>query len=76
MATWPALGVGADGARGMLAMKNAGAYTFAQDERSCVVYGMPREAVKLGAADEVVPLSAMAGKALNALAKKSKAATA
>jgi two-component system chemotaxis response regulator CheB len=50
-------GMGADGAKGMLAMKESGAYTMAQDEATCIVYGMPKEAVKLGAADEVVPLS-------------------
>lgn len=53
-------GMGADGARGLLAMRESGAYTLAQDEASCVVYGMPKEAVKLNAADEVVPLDAMA----------------
>jgi len=50
-------GMGKDGAQGMLAMKNAGAITFAQDEASCVVFGMPREALHIGAADEAVPLS-------------------
>ena len=49
-------GMGADGAKGMLAMKEAGARTLVQDEGTCVVYGMPKEAVKLGAADEIVPL--------------------
>ncbi len=49
-------GMGADGAKGMLAMKKCGAGTIAQDEASCVVYGMPKEAVKLGAVDEIVPL--------------------
>jgi two-component system chemotaxis response regulator CheB len=53
-------GMGADGAKGMLAMKESGAYTMAQDEATCVVYGMPKEAVKLGAADEVVPLPVIA----------------
>lgn len=48
-------GMGRDGASGLLAMKWAGCRTFAQDEASCVVYGMPREAVLLGAADEVLP---------------------
>jgi len=42
--------------KGLLAMKRAGAWTIAQDQASCVVYGMPREAVALGAADEVAPL--------------------
>jgi two-component system chemotaxis response regulator CheB len=49
-------GMGADGAQGLLEMKNAGAGTIAQDEQSCVVFGMPKEAIKLGAADKVVPL--------------------
>lgn len=49
-------GMGDDGSRGMLEMKNAGAYTIAQDEESCVVFGMPQEAIKLGAIDRVVPL--------------------
>jgi chemotaxis receptor (MCP) glutamine deamidase CheD len=47
-------GMGDDGARGMLEMKQAGALTFAQDEKSCVVFGMPNEAIKLGAVDKVV----------------------
>jgi two-component system chemotaxis response regulator CheB len=50
-------GMGDDGARGLLEMHQAGAHTFAQDEESCVVFGMPKEAIKLGAADRVVPLS-------------------
>ncbi len=49
-------GMGADGAEGLLEMKNAGAKTIAQDEKTCVVFGMPKEAIKLGAADKVVPL--------------------
>ena len=53
-------GMGADGAAGLLAMKRAGARTIAQDEASCVVFGMPREAVRLGAADEVLPLGHIA----------------
>lgn len=53
-------GMGADGAQGMLRMKQAGARTIAQDEASCVVYGMPREAVRLGAADRVLPLERIA----------------
>ncbi|MEB2398508.1 protein-glutamate methylesterase/protein-glutamine glutaminase [Parapusillimonas granuli] len=50
-------GMGKDGAQGLLAMKEAGAVTFAQDEASCVVFGMPREALLIGAADAAVPLS-------------------
>lgn len=50
-------GMGDDGANGLLEMHQSGAITFAQDEDSCVVYGMPREAVKNGAVDHVIPLS-------------------
>ena len=50
-------GIGDDGAKGMLEMKEAGAYTIAQDEASCVVYGMPKEAVKLGGVQKVLPLN-------------------
>lgn len=53
-------GMGDDGARGLLEMKQAGAKTVAQDEKSCVVFGMPKEAIKLGAADKVLPLDAIA----------------
>jgi len=49
-------GMGADGAKGMLKMREAGAKTIAQDEASCVVFGMPKEAIKLSAVDRVVPL--------------------
>jgi len=49
-------GMGADGAQGILKMKEAGARTIAQDEASCVVFGMPKEAIKLGAIDRVAPL--------------------
>jgi two-component system chemotaxis response regulator CheB len=49
-------GMGSDGAKGMLEMKVAEAYTIAQDEATCVVFGMPREAIQLGAVDQVLPL--------------------
>ncbi|MFW6202753.1 MAG: CheB methylesterase domain-containing protein, partial [Marinilabilia sp.] len=49
-------GMGNDGAKGLLEMKEAGAMTLAQDEKSCIVYGMPQEAMKLGAVRMVVPL--------------------
>jgi two-component system chemotaxis response regulator CheB len=52
-------GMGSDGARGLLQMRNAGARTIAQDEATCVVYGMPREAVEMGAAQQVLPLDAV-----------------
>lgn len=54
-------GMGDDGARGLKEMRDAGAYTIAQDEATCVVYGMPREAVELEAADLVLPLDRIAG---------------
>ena len=54
-------GMGDDGAKGMKELKDAGAYTIAQDEASCVVFGMPKEAIKLGAIDTVLPLDAIAG---------------
>jgi two-component system chemotaxis response regulator CheB len=52
-------GMGADGAAGMLKLKDAGATTVAQDEASCVVFGMPREAIRMGAAQKVLPLDQM-----------------
>lgn len=53
-------GMGADGAAAMREMKDAGSYNFVQDEASCVVFGMPREAIAHGAADEVLPLPSIA----------------
>jgi len=50
-------GMGGDGAAGLLEMKQAGAYSIAQDEDSCVVFGMPKEAIKLGGVDKILPLS-------------------
>lgn len=50
-------GMGGDGAKEMLTMKQAGAFTIAQDEASCVVFGMPKEAIKLGGVDKILPLS-------------------
>ena len=57
-------GMGKDGARGLLEMRQAGAFTFAQDEASCVVFGMPREGIALGGACEVVSLDQMAERIL------------
>jgi two-component system chemotaxis response regulator CheB len=57
-------GMGKDGASGMHRQREAGAHTLAQDEASCVVYGMPREAVALGAADEVKALDEFAASLL------------
>jgi two-component system chemotaxis response regulator CheB len=50
-------GMGDDGARGLLEMRKLGGATRAQDEESCVVFGMPKEAIALGATEKVVPLS-------------------
>jgi two-component system, chemotaxis family, protein-glutamate methylesterase/glutaminase len=58
-------GMGDDGAKGLLAMRRAGAATIAQDEASCVVFGMPKEAIALGGAEVVLPLSKVATELLN-----------
>jgi two-component system chemotaxis response regulator CheB len=62
-------GMGVDGARGMHTLRMAGARTLVEHEESCVVYGMPQAAIKLGAADEVVPLARMPQAILEALAQ-------
>ena len=64
--------MGADGADGLLAMKKAGAHTIAQDEASCVVFGMPREAIQRGAVDEVQPLTRIPDSIQTALSKRAK----
>ena len=53
-------GMGDDGARGLLEMRQAGAATAAQDEASCVVFGMPAEALRMGATDRALPLKRLA----------------
>jgi len=58
-------GMGQDGARGLLAMNEAGAHTIAQDESTCTVFGMPRAAISLGAASVVAPVTRIARHALN-----------
>lgn len=63
-------GMGADGAAGLLKMHEAGGRTVAQDERSCVVFGMPKEAIKLGAAEKTVPLHQIAQTALGMVAER------
>jgi len=63
-------GMGKDGAEGLLEMKKAGAYTVAQNEETCVVYGMPQAAVNLGAADRVLPLDKIAGDLLAKISAK------
>jgi two-component system chemotaxis response regulator CheB len=60
-------GMGNDGAKAMKEMKDAGSYNYVQDEASCIVFGMPREAILHGAADEVLPLTAIAPALLNKL---------
>jgi two-component system chemotaxis response regulator CheB len=63
-------GMGKDGAAGMFRMRQAGAWTIAQDEASCVVYGMPKAAVDLGAAHEISPLRDIAKRILDRLAQR------
>jgi two-component system, chemotaxis family, protein-glutamate methylesterase/glutaminase len=58
-------GMGEDGASGLLSMRKAGARTIAQDEASCVVFGMPKEAIELGAAEVITPLENIAGQLIN-----------
>ena len=54
-------GMGSDGAKGMLKMRQEGAFNIGQDEQSCVVYGMPRAAYELGAVNRQLPLANIAG---------------
>jgi len=61
-------GMGDDGAAGLAEMREAGAHTLAQDEDSCVVYGMPKEAVKRGGVERSVPLSQIAREVMMQLA--------
>lgn len=63
-------GMGSDGAEGMLAMKNAGARNLAQDEASCVVFGMPKVAYEKGGAEKLVPLENIATKVISMLTEK------
>lgn len=62
-------GMGDDGARGLLEMKQAGARTFAQDEATSVVFGMPKEAIARGAHDKIIPLGSVARELLHATAR-------
>jgi two-component system chemotaxis response regulator CheB len=64
-------GMGKDGVQGMLEMKQAGSFTIAQDEASCVVFGMPKEAIAVGAVCEVLPLQNISRRALEYLASQS-----
>ncbi len=63
-------GMGKDGAQGLLTMRQSGAYTIAQDEASCVVFGMPKAAIELGAAAEVCSLNDIAGRVLDRLGRR------
>jgi two-component system chemotaxis response regulator CheB len=65
-------GMGRDGADGLLAIRRAGGRTIAQDEATSVVFGMPREAILIGAAEQVLPLERI-GPTLNALAMQGRA---
>ena len=65
-------GMGADGAKGLLAMHETGAYTLAQDEQTCVVFGMPKEAISLGAVDDVVPIQRIPQAIVNFLQRQEK----
>lgn len=58
-------GMGDDGAKGLFEMKQSGAFTIAQSEESCVVFGMPKEAIKLGGVDKVIPLEHISGSIMN-----------
>jgi two-component system chemotaxis response regulator CheB len=60
-------GMGADGAKGLLAMKESGAHTICEDEKTCVACGMPKEAIRMGAASEIVPLPEISSAMLRAL---------
>jgi len=62
-------GMGDDGARGMAEMKSAGAYTIAQDEATCIVFGMPKEAIAHGGVDKIVPLQHIAQEIRRAAAR-------
>ena len=67
-------GMGADGAAGLLAMRNSGGYTISQDEKTSVVFGMPKEAIHLGAAQDVLPLQQIAKAIVNYLILQEQAA--
>ena len=58
-------GMGDDGAKGMLELKNSGAVTIAQDEKTCVVFGMPKKAIEYGAVDKILPLENLSGAIIN-----------
>lgn len=63
-------GMGKDGALGLKAMKEAGAVTLAQDEQSCIVFGMPKEAIAVGAVDEILPLTSLPGRVIEKIGQR------
>jgi two-component system chemotaxis response regulator CheB len=67
--------MGDDGAQGLFEMKEAGATTIAQDEASCIVFGMPKEAISRGAVSVVVPLEQIASAALSVQSRQAAAGT-
>lgn len=67
-------GMGSDGANGLLEMKNAGSYTIAQDEETSVVYGMPKEAIRLGAVDDILPLHSIPNSIMKEVSQKTQLA--
>ena len=68
-------GMGADGAKAMRSLRDAGSFNLAQDDASCVVFGMPREAIADGAAHEVLPLAQFAPRLIEWLRAKAGVAT-
>ncbi|MCK5706798.1 MAG: chemotaxis response regulator protein-glutamate methylesterase [Candidatus Aureabacteria bacterium] len=62
-------GMGSDGAKGLLSMKEAGAYTIAEHEKTCIVYGMPRAAVEMGAVEKILPLDKIVANVIGFLNK-------
>ena len=63
-------GMGNDGAQGMKRMKDQGSYNIAQDEATCAIFGMPREAIRAGAVDQTLPLDRVAQAVMTACAKE------
>jgi two-component system chemotaxis response regulator CheB len=60
-------GMGNDGLKGLISLKKSGGRVFAQDEETCVVYGMPKAVVDAGVADKILPIEEMAGEIVNSV---------